>query len=100
MSPSAHAARSLAEIRREGWDALTQRLGVAGAMRFMMQYDPGHGDYTEERQQILADLSLDDALSTIRNTGSTPTLRDRRLTSSTRSRKRSEVHDCGIAVFL
>jgi hypothetical protein len=39
---------SLYQIRMEGWKALTERLGPAGAMRFMMQYDPGHGDYTKE----------------------------------------------------
>jgi len=32
---------SLYQIRMEGWKALTERLGPAGAMRFMMQYDPG-----------------------------------------------------------
>jgi len=28
------------EIRAEGWRALTERLGVAGAIRFFMEYDP------------------------------------------------------------
>jgi hypothetical protein len=57
-------SRSLSdyEIRREGWAALTERLGIAGAMRFMMQYDPGYGDYTRERDALLADLSLDEAI--------------------------------------
>ena len=54
------------QIRLEGWKALTERLGPAGAMRFMMQYDPGHGDYTEERQEIFAGLELDDLLVAIR----------------------------------
>ena len=54
------------EIRLEGWKALTERLGPAGAMRFMMQYDPGHGDYTKEREEIFADLELEDLLATIR----------------------------------
>ena len=44
MNPS--APKSLYQIRMEGWQALTERLGPAGAMRFMMQYDPGHGDYS------------------------------------------------------
>ena len=29
------------EIRAEGWKALTERLGVSGAIRFLMEYDPG-----------------------------------------------------------
>ena len=32
--------KSLYQIRMEGWKALTDRLGAAGAMRFMMQYRP------------------------------------------------------------
>ena len=54
------------QIRLEGWKALTERLGPAGAMRFMMQYDPGHGDYTQERHEIFADLELEDLLVLIR----------------------------------
>jgi len=56
---------SLYQIRLEGWQALTERLGPGGAMRFMMQYDPGHGDYTEERRAIFADLTIDDIFDAI-----------------------------------
>jgi hypothetical protein len=49
----------------EGWKALTERLGAAGAMRFMMQYDPGHGDYSKERREIFAALTLDDLLDAV-----------------------------------
>lgn len=50
------------EIRREGWIALTERLGVAGAVRFLMEYDPGHGDYTRERCELFADLTVEEAI--------------------------------------
>ncbi len=53
------SSMSLYQIRMEGWKALTERLGAAGAMRFMMQYDPGYGDYTNERHEIFADLTID-----------------------------------------
>jgi hypothetical protein len=56
---------SLYEIRMEGWKALTERLGPAGAMRFMMQYDPGHGDYSKERHDIFAALTMDELLESI-----------------------------------
>lgn len=56
---------SLYQIRMEGWKALTERLGPAGAMRFMMQYDPGHGDYTKERQEIFAEMTIDGLLNAI-----------------------------------
>jgi hypothetical protein len=49
------SSMSLYEIRMEGWKALTERLRPAGAMRFMMQYDPGYGDYSKERHEIFAD---------------------------------------------
>lgn len=66
---SSRPALSPYELRHEGWKALTERLGIAGAIRFLMQYDPGHGDYTEERRQLFRDLSLDDALGVIRSRG-------------------------------
>jgi len=51
---------SLNQIRVEGWKALTERLGPAGAMRFMMQYNTGYGDYTEERRAMFADVTIED----------------------------------------
>jgi hypothetical protein len=63
------------QIRLEGWKALTDRLGPAGAMRFMMQYDPGYGDYTKERQEIFADLELEDLIAAIRQQKDGPTPR-------------------------
>ncbi len=62
---SGSTSMSLYHISMEGWKALTERLGPAGAMRFMMQYDPGYGDYTKERQEIFADLTIDTLLETI-----------------------------------
>jgi hypothetical protein len=56
---------SLYQIRMEGWKALTDALGPAGAMRFMMQYDPGYSDYAEERRTIFADLTIDTLLDAI-----------------------------------
>ncbi|MEO8382359.1 MAG: hypothetical protein ABI779_22045 [Acidobacteriota bacterium] len=57
---------SMYEIRMEGWRALTERLGPAGAMRFMMQYDSGYGDYSKERHEIFADLTMDELLEATR----------------------------------
>lgn len=64
---SPRPALSAYELRREGWLALTERLGVSGAIRFMMQYDPGHGDYTEERRQLFAGLTLEMAIAEMRS---------------------------------
>ena len=67
MSQARASNMSAYEIRAEGWRALTERLGVSGAIRFLMQYDPGRGDYTIERSAILADVSLDEALRRIKS---------------------------------
>ncbi|HVT43295.1 MAG TPA: hypothetical protein VMT00_02790 [Thermoanaerobaculia bacterium] len=34
-------------------------------MRFMMQYDPRHGDYSKERHEIFASLTIRDLLDAI-----------------------------------
>ena len=40
----------LNEIRQEGLKALSSKLGAAGAVVFMRQFESGYGDYTEERE--------------------------------------------------
>ena len=62
---SKSSSMSAYDIRLEGWKALTERLGPAGAMRFMMQYDPGHGDYTKERQELFGDLDIEDLIAAV-----------------------------------
>ena len=41
-------------------------------MRFMMQYDPGHDDYSKERHEIFAALTLDDLLGSIGQANAEP----------------------------
>lgn len=52
--------RSPAEVQREGFRALLDRLGPADTIRFIQFYDNGHGDYTKERHQWLDGLTVDD----------------------------------------
>jgi hypothetical protein len=54
------------EIRAEGWKALTERLGVSGAIRFLMEYDPGRGDYVADRRELFRDLTIDEAIARAR----------------------------------
>jgi len=44
---------TLYEIRTIGFEALLRELGPAGAIRFIQQYESGHGDYTRNRRKIL-----------------------------------------------
>ncbi|MCL1791035.1 MAG: hypothetical protein FWF88_02165 [Peptococcaceae bacterium] len=50
-------------IRKLGIDALTKELGPAGMAYFIQQYDRGEGDYTSERESLLADVSMDSLMS-------------------------------------
>ncbi len=46
---------SQSELRHRGFQALTEALGWVNAVRFLRQYDPGSGNYTEERRTLLPD---------------------------------------------
>lgn len=48
------------EIRRDGLAALRERLGVAGMVRFLQQFESGSGDYTETRRQWVEETTLED----------------------------------------
>jgi hypothetical protein len=41
------------QIRAAGLDALSRKLGVAGMIRFMQQFEMGQGDYSKDRHQWL-----------------------------------------------
>ena len=49
---------TLYEIRTIGFDALMRELGPAGAIRFIQQYESGHGDYTRNRKKLLPKRSV------------------------------------------
>jgi len=52
--------KTLDEIRREGLEALRERLGRAGMIRFMQQFENGSGDYAQERHQWVDETTLDE----------------------------------------
>lgn len=45
-------ALSLSEIRRRGWKALVKELGYADAIRFLLLYEKGEGDYLKIKKKI------------------------------------------------
>jgi hypothetical protein len=51
---------TLDEIYREGLEALRDRLGRAGMVRFLQQFETGQGDYACARHKWVDQLSLDD----------------------------------------
>jgi hypothetical protein len=48
------------QIRQAGLKALRERLGRAGMIRFLQQFEPGDGDYARERRQWVDRMKLDD----------------------------------------
>ncbi len=56
----------LIELRKQGYKALVDSLGVAGMIRFLQQFDVGEGDYTKEHYQELDHLTMEDFRSYIR----------------------------------
>ena len=56
---------NLALIRQEGLKALSNKLGAAGTVIFIRQFESGYGDYTDERKNKLKDITLDDIISSI-----------------------------------
>ena len=47
------------EIQEMAFDVLHQKLGVANLIRFIQQYDKGHGDYTKDRDGWQKAYSVD-----------------------------------------
>ncbi len=52
--------QTLDQIRREGLHALRERLGRAGMIRFLQQFETGAGDYATERHEWVDRTSLSD----------------------------------------
>ena len=60
-------AMSLNEIRRTGIEVLTEKLGIVGMVRFLQQNETGYGDYTEERDEILGNPSLEELYNSMKS---------------------------------
>ena len=57
--------RPLIEINQQAISLLYKELGVVDAVRFLKQFTQGFGNYTQERESIFANKSLDDVVSEI-----------------------------------
>jgi len=64
---------TLEEIRLAGLDALARELGPVGMVRFLQQFETGHGDYSKDRHLWLDDQDVETIVAKIRqdrsNTG-------------------------------
>jgi len=57
--------RPLMEVNQQAISLLYKELGVVDAVRFLKQFTQGYGNYTQEREVIFANKSLDDIVSEI-----------------------------------
>ena len=57
---------NLTLMRQEGLEALSSKLGAVGTIAFLRQFESGYGDYTEEREEKLKDITLDDIVASVR----------------------------------
>jgi hypothetical protein len=53
-------------IRKLGIAALTKDLGLVGTAYFLRQFDMNNGDYTAERDELLAGITLDEIIENVR----------------------------------
>jgi hypothetical protein len=51
------------EIQRQGLEALRERLGRAGMIRFLQQFETGSGDYARERHEWVDRMSLEELVA-------------------------------------
>lgn len=52
-------AMSLEQIRIAGMEALARELGIVGMIRFLQQFETGHGDYSKDRHEWLDGQDID-----------------------------------------
>lgn len=58
-------ARPLIEINQQAISLLYKELGVVDAVRFLNQFTQGYGNYTQEREDMFANKSLDEIVNEI-----------------------------------
>ena len=57
------------EIQKAGWEALKKQLGLVGALRFLLQYERGEGDYTKLRKELFKDETVESIINRMKKEG-------------------------------
>ena len=57
---------NLSTIRERGYAALTKELGSSGTAVFIRQFENGSGNYTEEREELQKNISIDEVVERIK----------------------------------
>jgi hypothetical protein len=64
--------RPLAEISHEAFRVLAREIGLANTLRFINQFTAGIGNYTEERRERFAGMTVDDIVAEIQRRRTVP----------------------------
>jgi hypothetical protein len=64
--------KPLAEITQEAIKVLFQTLGIVNTVRFINQFTTGYGNYTEEREVLFGDKTVDEVIAEIKRNRSEP----------------------------
>jgi hypothetical protein len=59
--------KNLSEITQQAIEVLFKEVGVANTIRFLNQFSTGYGNYTEERENLFEDLTLNEILAQLKN---------------------------------
>ena len=57
--------RPLAEITTKALKVLYKEIGIVNTVRFINQFTTGYSDYTQERELLFVDMTLDSIVSEI-----------------------------------
>ena len=63
--------KPLNEITTQAMHLLCKEMGAVNTIRFINQFTVGYGDYTKEREQLFADMTVDDIVSEIKKISTT-----------------------------
>lgn len=59
------ATRPLAEINQSAMRLLCHEIGIVNTARFINQFSTGYGNYTEEREDIFGEITVDEIVAQI-----------------------------------
>ena len=59
--------KNLNEITQQAIEVLFKEVGIANTIRFLNQFSTGYGNYTEERENLFEDLTLNEVLVQLKN---------------------------------
>ncbi|MBI3302912.1 MAG: hypothetical protein HYZ72_12675 [Deltaproteobacteria bacterium] len=60
--------KPLSKITQQAIELLSREIGIVDTVRFLNQFTTGYGNYTEEREALFADMTLDEILSAMKHT--------------------------------